>query len=747
MMRFMWRISSCIALLAVLTVAAAWLWAHEGHEPLPTRGARVIKDRQGRVAGLVLSREAREGLALATVPAQRRRLDRRRLAPASLAAPWQAHAFASSRLPGRIVGLHAAAGQAVQAGQVLAEVASPDLEQLQLELLTARTQGRLAARQVESLAALAERGSINEQTLLDARTRHRQEINRLEVARSKWFALGLDEKMLQRLLDEARPVLHALPVRSPIGGTVIHADLGVGKVIEPAEHLFEIIDLSRIWVRIGVLERDLHRVHAGQEVELTLAAYPGEVFRTRIDVEAPFLDRRTHLRTAWAELVNPPGREPRFLPGMNGQAQVLVPGEEQGTVVPAEAVIHDGVESYVLVEQASTAEGSELVRTPVVVGARAGGWVEVRGGNIYPGTHVVTTGAHELAGFFVPGVVRPGTESARDMGLRTEPVGSHGIDRVVTVEGVVDFPPERRAVLSAPLAGTLGAILVERGQAVRAGQVVARLAGPEFLSLQLNFLEAHLEERLAASTLQRIERARTAVPRQLRWQAEGRVQTARQQRDTLRRKLAALGLSPGQIDELAEKKKLVAALPLRSPIAGRVANFDRVLGQALRAGDGLFEVHDSSGALIQAFIAEGELAGLRPGRKARVRLVADPAFVGEATVVRSGRTFGEEERVLAAWARLDAPPSRPLLHGQLARLTIVQGEGPAVLAVPLSAVVREGTQSFVFVRQADGRFERRAVETGPGDDRRIAVRRGLSAGETIAVAGTEALRTAHAAVR
>jgi multidrug efflux pump subunit AcrA (membrane-fusion protein) len=70
-----------------------------------------------------------------------------------------------------------------------------------------------------------------------------------------------------------------------------------------------------------------------------------------------------------------------------------------------------------------------------------------------------------------------------------------------------------------------------------------------------------------------------------------------------------------------------------------------------------------------------------------------------------------------------------------------------VLAVRIGAVVREGPQAFVFVRRPDGAFERRAVSTGRSDDRWVEVKRGLSAGEAVAVTGAAALRTAHAAVR
>jgi RND family efflux transporter MFP subunit len=776
------------ALVALLTVAAAWLWAHEGHEPLPTRGARTVKGKDGRVVGVILSAEAREALGLRTAVVEKRRVAGRVMAYATLVAPWQAHAFATARLPGRVVKLHAKAGQAVKAGEVLAEVRSADLEGLQQEVLTARADAQLSARTVASLAESARSGATSEQALADARTKHRQNLNAQVVARSKWLSLGLPEADLNRLLEEGRAAVRTLPVRSPVSGTVIHADLAVGKVVEPAEHLFEVVNLSTVWARIGVLERDMHRVEEGQEVELTFPAYSGEVFRSRVQVKGLHLDPTAHLHTVWAELTNPAGREPRLLPGMNGQAHLLVPDEPadeaarsrrlaqaaaavglpssgvgpalaapglaalampapDSTVVPAAALIHDGLESYVLVEGSSTPEGSEYLRTPVVVGRRDGEWVEVLGGDVFPGSHVVTRGSHELAGFFVPGVLRLGPEARREIRLRVEKAAPHRVDSVLEVEGAVEVSPDRRAAVSAQLAGTLHAISVERGQEVKAGEEVARVASLELQALQLKLLKAHLELGLAEDTLKRLRDAGRSAPPRAVLEAEGRANSLRQQRDGAARKLRAVGLSDEQLRALRERKQLVDSLPVRSVLAGRVVRFDKVLGQALKAEEALFEVHDLSRPLIHGFVPESALARVRVGQKARVRLTADPTFVAEATVVRSARVFGPESRTLSVWAELNRPPGRPLLHNQLARLSLVLGSAPPALAVPRAAVAREGDRAFVFVEGQGGAWERRAVETSREDDRRVQITRGLAEGEVVAVSGAAALMTAHAAVR
>ncbi len=114
---------------------------------------------------------------------------------------------------------------------------------------------------------------------------------------------------------------------------------------------------------------------------------------------------------------------------------------------------------------------------------------------------------------------------------------------------------------------------------------------------------------------------------------------------------------------------------------------------------------------------------------------------------RSGRTFGADNRTQSVWVELGADPPRPLLHGQLATLTVVLGTRPPALAVPRSAVAAEGGASFVFVRKGDGTFDRRRVETGPADDRFVTVTRGLAEGEVVATAGASELLSAFASLR
>src|SRR5688500_3069396 len=93
---------ACLVILVLTTIAVTWLYAHEGHAPLPTKGAQVDA-LKGRV---ILAAPARAALDVQVAQVEMRPFSERILSYVSLVAPWQKHAFATSQLPGRIVKMH-----------------------------------------------------------------------------------------------------------------------------------------------------------------------------------------------------------------------------------------------------------------------------------------------------------------------------------------------------------------------------------------------------------------------------------------------------------------------------------------------------------------------------------------------------------------------------------------------------------------------------------------------------------------
>jgi cobalt-zinc-cadmium efflux system membrane fusion protein len=737
-------IAAITAIVVLGTAAAAWLWAHEGHQALPTQGVRIEPDK----GAILLSRPSREALDVQTAEVVLANWDDGVTAPAVLAAPWQRHAYASTTLSGKITALLVQPGQIVTKGQILAEVQSLELEDLQRDLLIARDAARLSAANLQSLESANRQGSVTARQLREYQSKNQDNLNALTIARRKLTGLGVTEQVLERLLDEHDPhPLRTLPVTSLIGGVVLHVDARVGQIVEPNEHLFEIVDPSSVWVKIAVLEKDLAVVEVGQRVELSLTAHPQSgTLRESVRVKGLALDPRTHQGSAWTELANPAGQPPRFLPGMTGRARLLRPSGKPTLTVPEAALIRAGAESYVLVEEGP----GQYVRRNVVLGRHADDRAEVSSPQLVPGDRVVTAGSNELGTYFVQGVLRLSPEASRTIGLQVEPARRQSVDEVLRLTGAVELPPSGRAIVSSPLAGTIRRIAIDRDQSVVAGAVVAEVASLELHNLQLELLRNHLDLGVLEQTRDNIQAATESgsLPVRLLREAASLAATARQRRDSLRRKLEAIGLTRDQLRDVQEHGKFVPTLPIRAPIAGAVVRFRAALGQAVKVEEPLFEIHDLQGAGVRAVVSEWQLGAVQAGQRGRVRLTAEPKSLPiDAVVARTEPMLGDAQHTLAVWADLTESPKRPLLHGTLAELTVVLAKSAPVLAVPRDAALADAGQSFLFVRRSDGVFERRGVQTGRADDRFVEIRAGLQEGEVVAISAINDLQTAFAGLQ
>ena len=719
---------------------------HEGHAPLPTKGVEVDAER-----GLVtLSPEAQAALALQLARAEPGKLRQTTLAYARVVTPWQQRYFVSSRLPGRISQLLVKSGEQVEAGQLLAEIASPDLEGLVLELQSAANDLALTRRQYDLLVGLEREQIVNGREFIEIAARLEQQRLALETVVLKLRSLGIEAARVDELL--AMPAGSSrelrLPIRAPLAGNVSHSDLAVGKVVVADEHLFEVNDLSKLWVEIEVLENDLPKIQRGQAVELELAAYPGLKLSTRVDVVGSEIDPRTHVARVWAEM--PAGEiGTRFLPGMHGVARIVVSPDRELLTLPAGALLGSGAERYVLVELASTKRGFEYRRQNVVVVAEDVLQAQVQVGSLVPGDRVVSRGGHVLSSFFVLGSLRLSPEGMRNVGLQTAAAGMQTVEEILTFNGVIDLPPGGMATVSSQVKGTLFRLLVDREQEVAAGQIVAEVAGMEAVDSQLDLLQTEREVAWLEATLQRLQAGgqTQVVAAKLLWEWESRLNAARNKRAAAERLLLTLGMSREELAEVLQRGEPRDSIPIRSPISGRVVRVNKTLGEGVGADESLLEVCDYRRVWAQGFLLEQEAGRVGTGLPARVKLVSRPEFLGLGQIVRSAQQIGEQDRTLSVWVEFGQPEGFVLQRNLLAELTATLSSSQSTLAVPRSALARDGIRNYVFVQKPDGLLERRMVMVGRADDRWVEVRGGLQAGEIVAVQGISELATTYAGVR
>jgi Cu(I)/Ag(I) efflux system membrane fusion protein len=250
-------------------------------------------------------------------------------------------------------------GQRVTRGQVLAMIYSPDLLAAQQEHLNA-----LSWQQAPDGGAVA---GLSARLADDSR--HRLEL--LGIARAEIATL-----------ERTRQPLRVIPVRAPIAGHVIDKAAMLGAYTQPGTALFQIADLSKVWVVADVHEHELARVTTGQAATIGFAAYRGETFTGRVGLVEPSLDAGSRTLRVRIELANP---GLRLKPGMYGDVQLAL-ARSEALVVPAEALVDTGDLQYVFLAR----RGGTFEPRKVTVGARSNGTVEVLTG-VAEGDTVVTT--------------------------------------------------------------------------------------------------------------------------------------------------------------------------------------------------------------------------------------------------------------------------------------------------------------------------------------------------------------------
>jgi multidrug efflux pump subunit AcrA (membrane-fusion protein) len=321
------------------------------------------------LAAIDLSPERIQLSGMKTAPVQRGTVGGELRATGVVAASERGLTQITTRFGGWVEKLMvSASGERVRRGQVLATIYSPEVHKAEQDLLITRGWAE------KSMAA---RAPVEHESMSEGLG---------ESARQRLLLLGISGAEIDELIRTGKPAA-AIPIRSPADGYVISKNTVVGAAIQPGTVLFDVADLSTVWIQTDVSEQDLGRVAVGQEARLELPSQPGQPMTGRVKFVSPVLDaqnRTLRLRLEFKNRIDKSG--PRLRPGMYGTVYLALPAGT-GLMVPAEAVVDSGELQYLFVARA----GGHFEPRRVEVGGHAGDRVEILSG-VREGELVVTTG-------------------------------------------------------------------------------------------------------------------------------------------------------------------------------------------------------------------------------------------------------------------------------------------------------------------------------------------------------------------
>lgn len=267
-----------------------------------------------------------------------------------------------AHFPGRIERLMVNfTGELVRKGQTLATVYSPELVTAQQELIEA-----------------AKMKDIQPQIY--------------EASKERLLQWRLSEKQISTV-ESSGSVLKTIDITSDINGVVISRRVSTGDYVTPGSVLYDITNLSNVWVMFDAYESDLPFLNKGDKLSFTVQALPGQTFTGNITFIDPVIDPTTRVSKVRVEMNNPAGRlKPEMF--ATGTVKANLDQYQNKLVIPRSAVLWTGKRSIVYVKQAGAEEPIFKMREIELGPMLGNSYVVVDGLN--EGEEIVTQGTFSV---------------------------------------------------------------------------------------------------------------------------------------------------------------------------------------------------------------------------------------------------------------------------------------------------------------------------------------------------------------
>ena len=332
--------------------------------------------------------------------------------------------------------------------------------------------------------------------------------------------------------------------------------------------------------------------------------------------------------------------------------------------------------------------------------------------------------------------------SVEKAGIETGRANSASVSVASDMLGQVSFDLNKLAVITPLGKGVLREILVDVGDSVEAGQLLATLTSPAVAEAKSNYLNA-----LSSAELRRENYAREKdlheqkiSARQDFEAAKAALAASQSGIDYARQTLINLGLREQEIEEVAQSRSRNSILPIRAPFSGTVVERDAVMGTAVEAGTVLFQVADLSTMWMELSIPETQLAGVQQGVAIQARFEAFPGLAFEGKLTWVAYSVDERTRMVKARAEL-ANAQRLLRHGMFGRARLSGFAQTVGLTVPEEAVQVVDGQPVIFTKLEDDLFEIRPVQLGAARDGHVPVLAGISYDDVIVIAESYVIKS------
>jgi len=288
---------------------------------------------------------------------------------------------------GRIIGLFARVGDDVKKGQTLFTIDSPDLLQAESTLIAATGVLQLTTRNLERLRELYKTRAVSQKDLDQGTSDQQAAEGALRAARDAVRLFGKTDAEVDRIVAE-RIADSTLVVPTPISGRVTARNAAPGLLVQPgnAPAPFAVADISTMWMIANVAESDSPAFHVGQEVRVSVLAFPNRVFEGKISTIGSTVDPGTRRVLVRSEISDP---QHELRSGMFANFVIRIGEPQRSPAVPYDGVVREGDGSMTVWV---TTDRRRFVKRTIKDGLRHDGYTQILEG-LRPGELVATEGA------------------------------------------------------------------------------------------------------------------------------------------------------------------------------------------------------------------------------------------------------------------------------------------------------------------------------------------------------------------
>jgi Cu(I)/Ag(I) efflux system membrane fusion protein len=268
----------------------------------------------------------------------------------------------TARFGGRIEKLFVSfTGENVTRGQKLATIYSPELLTAQRELL-------------EAISYKDSRPSI------------------YNAARTKLRLWDLTEEQIDGIENIGEPKSY-FDILSPISGTVTNRNIALGDYVREGSALFEVTDLTHVWIMLDAYESDLPWLNNGDQVSYSVQSFPGKEFQGKVDFIDPFIDSSTRISRVRIDQDNP---SLALKPGMfvNGMVESALAEKSISLLIPKSSILWTGKRAVVYVKVPER-ESPSFIYREITLGPEAGTFYVVAEG-LMEGEEIAANGVFKI---------------------------------------------------------------------------------------------------------------------------------------------------------------------------------------------------------------------------------------------------------------------------------------------------------------------------------------------------------------